>query len=241
MHGFPDYGAAKGRASLYAEPDLMELAARLSGITPFDRAGKLIGSDGFECGLNGWSSDALGADQTIEYSPGHKRTGAGSARLYVADAGGSSVTMIRGFSIPVYNQAGFEWTFRDLGAEGFIRFRYRVYHDGILYHAEIDYNSNSSTLSYLNSAGVLVVLATELWLGSSVERWYTFKLIVDLVENNYVRLKNGPVVYDLAGIPLYNYASGYNDIVEVLITCWNGVGGTAEYFIDDVLFTVDEP
>ena len=240
-HGQPDFGAQASKETVYGQADIGELAARLGSIVTFDRRGDVVWLDDFESGIEKWNLTLQGLGATIDWSTIAARSGAFSAKL----TAGSTLTHLahiaRGFSPPVPSRIGVEFhTSQGSTYEEIICTLYL--YDGVN-HIEtgIKHNYAAQQLSYRDDAFAWVPFANGIQLFQMAEMLHSFKMVFDLVTKRYVRVIFNNLEYDLSAIPLYSVLSAFSPRCVLILQNTGRLANNDYIYIDDVIFTQNEP
>ena len=242
-HGAPDYGVSASKSTVYSLQDMAELAARLGSIVTFDRRGDVIWFDDFEDGIGKWSLDGLGTGNAQEWSSVTSRSRGFSLKLTCGSDNLMLAVAWRLFAFPTLSKHGFEFSFSypDEDQVKSISIWVAIY-DGVnILEAELAYEREPKTLKYYGANYDYVNLRTDLSLYGDETLTHTFKLVLDPIKKEYVRAIVNERTYDLSGNGMPYWADDRTPRVEVLIGLLGVAGVNCIAYIDDFIFTQNEP
>ena len=218
-----------------------ELAARLGSIDTFDRRGDVLWYDDFESGINAWDTTATGAGSSIDWVATTSQKGGFSMRLLAGPAVGRAAAAKHTSPLPVSTKVGFEASFTVDSDIDYISFQ-QTYQDALQYAAKINYDeTGTGSLYYYDSANNPQLIVAGLGLLGSTYVFHTIKLVIDIVNNEYVRLILDNTEYDLSSLGIYAAgALGGAQWFQNIKVFSGAVAGTTSY-IDSVIVTQNEP
>jgi hypothetical protein len=240
-HGYKDYGSGAPKSTVYAVPDMGELAARLGSPVTFDRRGDLIWFDDFESGIDKWSCAGNGSNYSADWSAAAARSGAFSIRLRPGDSVGNLMNMQRHLPYPKLSKLGLEWSFTYDANLQFHTCTFAAYDGTNVKDGRLSYETSGGLWKYMDSAAAWQNMATGVTLYSALDCFHTVKLVIDFENSEYVRAILNSVEYDLANIAIRTAASSLYPHIVVTIVTYNGAGGTQQNYVDDVIITQNEP
>jgi len=240
-HGQPDFGAYAAKETVGSMADNAELAARLGSIDSFDRLGDVIFLENFESGIQKWAIGLSGAAAAVEWSTKYAQHGGFSCNLHTGNTL-SKYSLIRGsFYYPVQSKVGVEVWLSDEGFQGHHEIEMKFYRDLVYHIAAFRYDFFLSDLSYKDSTGAWVLLDGLFALGTGLNSFCPFKLVIDLDTSEYVKLKAGDVTHDLSGIEMQQGATGAARYFTVEVKAVTDVGIDHDTYVDSVIVTQNEP
>lgn len=240
-HGTPDWGVTAGAVTIYKLTDMAELAARLGSILTHDRRGDVVWFDGFEDGLEKWSTFAPADGGSVDLSTVRARNGQYSARL-VADEGGAVGTRIdKTIPFPVESPMGAEFSFALQQNIGWLELVFDIY-DGVrAAQYVITWSDTDNNLTYHDVEGDPQEIAAGVDLSMAVNLFHTMKLVVDMENHAYARLILNQTEYSLAGIAAWNDLDPTSAALRVRINMAGRAGENDVIRVDDVIITQNEP
>lgn len=240
-HGAPDFYRYRRDSVTYPLEDLAELAVRLGTPHSFDRRGDIIWFDDFSGQFPGWTRTALGPAAGIAISPEWALTGGYSIGLTSSTTAGLATYILRRLAYPVLSRIGLEVAFTLNPDHDYLEFDLALF-DGV----NRDYTSVildyvNTRLRYLDVAGNPQTIVDGLNLSTDPGHFHIIKMVVDFVNNWYVRVIFNNVSYDLTGT-LYNIAGwAPSPHLRVTIGAYSQAATNPTTYIDRVIVTQDEP
>ena len=223
------------------EDALFELAARLGAISTFDRHGWVIWTDDFEGGAFKWIAGVSGTGAGVALDGDFARHGSWSAKLTAGSDSASLAAIVRVMPFPLLGRMGFEHSWAADSDLSTLQLAADV-HDGVDRHrARVRYDYPNEKLQYLDASNAWVDIAASVDLIRSDYPFWTWKLVVDFGQEEYVRLIVNDAYYDLAGLAYYKAASALIGQVELGITNVATSGNNGVVYVDDVIVTRNEP
>jgi hypothetical protein len=240
-HGLPDWGVTAGAQTVYQMNDLGEAVVRLGSPVSFDRRGDVIRIDSFEDGLANWNVYGSAPGGAVYLSLLASRSGLYSVKLIGPSDPALISWLAHSSDYPVRSNLGFEISFSVLAAVGRLRFQVTVWDGTEASTCGIMYDGTAKTLSYYAANGAYTPFATGIDLSNVPTPFYTSKLVVDIVNNQYLRYIFGANQYDLSGIPMYTAPSPLppHALFQVLLT--GLAGSNPSIYVDDYILTQNEP
>jgi len=240
-HGYPDWGVAAPKKTVYVLQDMAELAARLGSIVTFDRRGDVVWLDNFEDNINKWYQDLYAGLGEISLSLDRARNGAKSAKLVTGPYTFYYARIQHYLPLPVTTRIGLEVSFSS-EEEKFEFASIILICDGETWHeAAIGYNRITNQLLYLGADGAYHSFAEGIAICRNSFLFHTMKFVMDFATGKYVHCILGSAVYDLS---LYSYYTTPYTIypymlVELRVTTREDAAKTI--YVDDAIVTQNEP
>ena len=164
-----------------------ELAAVLSPAKRFDRRGNLVFFDNFESGLGKGIIDAVGSGADVVLTSSESREGAFSCKLVGGSTLGKYARYFYWLGYRPASKLGVECHFRLSANVAYFTIDLYAY-DGTKYHrGSISYDPANDKYIYCDSAGVWQDLLTSKTHSESASYFYPIKLVIDPVNDLYVR------------------------------------------------------
>lgn len=239
--GAPDYSNVKAANPLHRVDDLAELAARLGSPVTHDRGGSVLFLDSFTYGLGGWDATGYGTGASVALVPTPFRSGPFAVKMVAGSDGASAAKIVRRVPYPVLNQYGLEMSYRMEANTAYIDMVLSRM-DGTNEHSfYVRYDNLLNELQIKDSDGNFEAVATgmELWGDRAI--FHNLKLVVDLEDDEFVRLVSNDCPYLLTDKPAYVFANADNPHVRIDVKLWGNAGANGFSYFDDVILTQNEP
>lgn len=240
-HGTPDYGLFAPKATVYALPDLAELAARLGSPVTHDRRGDVIWFDDFEGGIDRWGGGGTGTGERQDWSALHPRSGGFTYQHTTGSTSSRLSFQLIYLPYPVLGALGIEVAFTmgiNIAAFSIRMDAYTGTH-GLL--SWMQYTISTETFQYLKSDGSWGDLSPTRAMTATPYQNHVAKLVTDYSGEQYKRLIFDEHEYDLSSYAQRKVATATEPqlIGEVRFT---GVaGGNRNAWVDNVIVTQNEP
>jgi len=244
--GLPDYAVRKPVGTVpvgpvYTSTDIAELAARLGSPVTFDRRGNVVWMDDFEGSLAKWLVGTTFGRGEVAISNDHSRSKDFSAKLQTGNMVGDWACLCCSLGLPVISRMGVEFSFAteqyDLGIELSVY----LYLPEECLQATIKWATNTSKITYLNSAGGWPELPGLFPANLEEHHFNTVKLVNDFVGKTYGRLLWNNQVIDMSAFPLYHPGGDYPPYLYAHIIIRTEAALTRKIYVDDVIITQNEP
>lgn len=239
--GHPDWGQAQSAGLIATVSDLGEAAARLQSIDTLVRTGNVIWLDDFESNLNRWGLSVDGTGSSLVNSILTARSGSASVRFNAVAGAGNFAQIWHGFAVPFASRIGVEFSFAFISL---FRLDLQVSQtvSGVQTNFFIRYDHPARTLAYSSDGGATFTpIVSGFKLFDSAVMWHTLKLVTDEQTGRFVRLYVDHVTYDLANIAGNSFAVILADHVIVRITVRADAALESLAYVDDFIFTINEP
>lgn len=240
VHTLPDYTTKYKLATIFSHIDEAELAARLGSPIIWDRRGNVIWYDTINSTGNKWNLSHDGTGSAAAVSSTVSMYGDYSMKLTGGSDGLKYGAMNKKFQLIQLGNLGLESTFSlDTNIDYFVmQFEYRS--DGIVKDGRIKVDKTNERLQYLNSAAAYVTFATDIDFNVDITQFFTLKLVVDIKNNEYVRVIFGNNEYDLIGIPVRTYASVAMGYFAIYLLAYSAGASNGISYVDNVIVTQNE-
>lgn len=238
---YQDGGFSSGGQVYALSGDLGELAARLGSVVTHNREGSVVHIETFEHGLQGWEKTTGGTGAEYMASAEASRSGGYSCKL-IAGSDGSRISQIfRKFPYPVLGRYGLEFSVK-LGEYTQDIVWNLSYHDGTDEHSYMcKYLVSERTVQVRDENGVFQDIVSDLYLTYAYSGFHAVKLVVDLANDDFVRLIINEVEYDLSDYSAYVFVEDDGPNVRVAIQERSEVGQNGYSYFDDIILTQNEP
>lgn len=240
-HGTKDYGNVQQKKTVYRLDDMAELAVRVGAVPSIDRLGDVIFIDSFESGLGKWAVDTFEAIHTVEISGDIYKTGGFSCKLINVASIQEYCGAACGTSFFLGDKIGFEFSFAGDIYGKKIKISIGIYDGENLLTGEVVLDIVGKTLSYYNAAGAFIVFATGIKVVQNEYDWNTWKLIMDIDDEKYVRLILNQYVYSLVDILLNKTAYSSAPFISSRFYMMQTQTVATTLYIDDCILTQNEP
>lgn len=237
--GQPDFGMYAAYSHLISLADMAELAARLDSIVLFDRRGKVALLDNFESTVLKWSTSTSGTG-AIALDSTYPKSGSQDVKLS-HDATGGRATMTKGFALLSSARCGTEITFIQASNKSALQIRVDYYDETNQYKAYIKIDFNALTISYWNSSGTWTQLATFISCAAYAFIYIPIKLVVDFSTGKYIKFIFGATEYNMSTIAMQSVADTTWGRITVTYQLDHVVLAAGQIYLDDFIFTQDEP
>jgi len=240
-HTHPDYSTKQKMATIYGEVNNAELAARIWSINTFDRRGHVVWMDDFEHGLEKWLSVGAGLGNTQTITADRARNGDSSAKLVCGSTLVQSAGLHKRMMLPVASALGFECSFSLQEDLDYITLSLNSYDGTNLSSGQIMIDYTNNRIRYLNAAGGQTDLITAITWNNLDDMFYTIKFVCDYTAIEYVRFIFGNTTVDMAGVGMSVAANATYPRLDIFIDAIGDAAKNAEFYVDDVIITQNEP
>jgi hypothetical protein len=187
--------------------DLGELAARLGSPNVYDRRGESIFQDVFEKGLGPWKTSAVGTGGEVTIVGDNTDLGAYALRLTGGSTGGGNTYVEHTFSLLSLGKVGGEFSFLVSSIFDNLLLTIDRYDGSVRTFGRVRLTYVGGVLAYLDTNGVYQNIASPGIAVTTSNIYHNIKLVIDVDDNEYMRLLFDSVEYDLSDIPLRQGAS----------------------------------
>lgn len=241
VHGQPDYGPSAAKATVASISDMAELAVRLGSIVTFDRLGDIVSLDSFESGLSGVDTAGGGTGYSVSQDAEHARNGGFSAKMVCGSDGLRTAVIMKYLPYPVLANLGMEISFTMHTDISLLIVSIQLYNGTQFLEGYLKFDEDNSKLQYYDSAGAEQDLETDLALYKDPDLFHTIKLVVDFVNNKYVRALLNEHSWDMSDYDLYSTASAINPHIILTVYAKGAAAANATIHVDDLIVTQNEP
>lgn len=237
----PDWYPLRRQVYSTVSTDMAEVAARLGSPVVHDRRGTVIYIEDFASGLSHWilSVPTGGAAHLSLFRARH---GLLSLRLFSPTGAFAATEAFRRFPPPpLAGRVGVESSFDVYHGVGLVQL-FLSYRDGQRAAAYgVRFSAASAEVTYFDATGSWATLVPPFTLPVDLDRFYTWKLVVDPARYQYVRLLIDDRIYDMSGIAAYTQPDTSFTSLRVGVGALGTASGSITAYIDDIIVTVDEP
>ncbi|GAI67680.1 unnamed protein product [marine sediment metagenome] len=240
-HGTPDWGHEGPKETTFGLDDLGEHAVRMGSPHLWDRRGDVMAMADFRDGLGQAQIQSVGVGGTVGLSTGHTRTGAYSV---VFGGDGVNVTDQYAFvelALPAPSKVGIEFSFSFESLDG-VWEAYLYWTDAAReYQARVRFRPAGLLRDVSWFDGGYHPFNTGLFLNQRDRPIHTMKMVVDLLNHEYVRFIINNHSYSLIG----NYAMDVAPSIQSYLWAWGiyhrQVGDVSDVYLDRLIVTQNEP
>lgn len=239
--GQRDYGMYGSETYVGSLADMAELAARLGSIVLFDRRGKVIDLDDCETPFLKWTPTDVG-NGAVALDNTYPKSGSQCIKLTSGDGRNDHGTISKGFMPLSSKRLGLEFIFSQPSTNVYLQLK-MIYFDGAkVYRAGLRLDFNGEAIGYQTGELDWTDIIEVKTFDTSAFFYYPIKFVVDFPTGRYVRLMYGGREYDLSAYTIWSD----DDILtpphlRFVIACLWRAGAGSDIYIDDIIFTEDEP
>lgn len=240
MRGQPDYGAYAAGDLVSLTADVAELAARLDSLMVFDRRGKMVYSDDFESPVLRWLT-GITLGSKVEFDWTYPKSGAQCVKLTPKAAANSIAEISKEIGVITSQRLGLELGFANPSTE--LSFYIELaYFDGTdFYRGSIKLDFSANKVYLRTGGGVWTEYAAILAFYNAGYSYYPFKIVVDFETKKYVRAMLQGLWYDLSAYDIAIMAGAGAQRLQQTAHATNETGVAGSVYVDDVIFTQEEP
>jgi len=239
--GHEDFGPYAPKEVGASVVDMAELAARLGSIVTFDRRGDVARLDDFEGPLLKAEVPVVGTNSYARLDSTTARSGVQCVKLYTDEDINDSAEVAL-YSAPV---ALNKWGIAISGMVGNSNLAFYIVsqaYDGVdLRIGGIKIDNAAETISYLDSAGNYQSFDTVASLSAQLHCFDNFKLVIDHANDKYARFMLNSLEWDLSAYSIRKFASATYPHHLARFYVINLASGARYGFVDDFIFTINEP
>lgn len=240
VHTLPDYTSKWKTKTISAIVDNAELAARLGSINTYDRRGNTIWMDDFEGATLKWDKTLSGAGAAATINAEHPYRGSQHLKLVGGSTANWRAQVIKYFSYLHVSNIGAEVAFTaDANVLYFIL--ELLTFDGTYYtEVQIWVDPINDELSYLNSAGITTVFDDTIDFLESTRDYHILKVVMDPINNRYVRGFFDDTEYDMSAYPARHELSGISPSLQAGLYVYSNGATNAVINCDSFILTQNE-
>ena len=239
-HTSPDWTTYGKLDQIFALYDLGELAVRLGSIVSFDRRGNVLWLDDFESGIANWWIQTEGAASAAIQSNEASRNKTYSLKLTAGSVVNNNVQAIKLFPFRVQGIHAIECSLALVKTAPIVTI-YLDNYDGEKYrYGAVRYVPSADVLQVRTDLEVWSTVMTGLVPYESQYCFHTLKLIVDWVNEKYVRILLNSLDIDLAEYSIPSSDSTEVPIGRATIEAKSEAAELGIVYVDDVIYTINE-
>ena len=242
-HGYPDYGVAAPKRTVYALQDMAELAARLGSIVTFDRLGDVVYADDFEGSFEKYTIWPFNTGALVDKSSRTYRSKTSSARLRGGSDDERFARIATGCVYQAPSKLGFEISFAgvDYVTTEYIQIYIRLNAPTGRFYAGIRYDCYNEQLYFLNSADEWQAFGDMFMLDGTVYLFNTLKFVIDPDTQKYVRCRINHLTFPMTQNFYYWGTPSEVGSIDIQLEVKSVAGYNATVFFDDLIVTQNEP
>jgi len=239
--GQPDFGIYTDTPVASGISDPGEAAARLGSINIYDRRGWTVWMDDFEAPASKWEVLASGGGATMVLSTARSWMGLQSAYLYTAAVAGRWSQMTKWLNPIRQGRIGVEfWVNLSTFTPGHLALLMYIYDGTNQSTAELRLDSRERSARIV-SGGVDELVASNCFFLNPLTAFIPVKLVVDTDTDMYVRLLIQEREIDLSAWPMAVPAGTTDSVIDARLRLIGGVAGAQYAYVDNFIFTQNEP
>lgn len=239
-HGAPDYSNVSKEGLVYRVDDLGELAVRLGSIVTYERRGEVYWLTNFDNGLGDFESFISGTGSDIKLNNVKSEIGPYSIELVGGTQVGYYSQINKILAVPLSNTVGFQISIEHSSDSYVTQIDLTIYDGFTLYNGSVWIQASSQQIQLRDSDGNYFVLASSLGYLPNTQYFMHVKLVIDIVNNKYVRLLVDNVEYDLSAYGLASGGSSIKKSIQAKVTNYNDTGDASSIFVDNFIITINE-
>jgi len=241
VHGQADYGAQAAKSTTYSMPDMGELAARLGSPVTLDRRGDVIFYDKFDNAPLRWEIDEAFPGDDVRIVTDYAKRGEAAVRLLTDSTVLNHALIRRYWELPRASNIGIEVSHTLHADITNLVISADLYDGTRLHYARIAIHINENNLKLYTTGGAWPTIVTPLDSYNSPYMWYTPKLVWDWENKVYKRLIWNGVEYDISAYATHSVLSAVNPHIHLEIQSNGAASGVGKVYIDEVIYTQNEP
>lgn len=240
-HGKPDWGIDWSPRTVRGLEDLGEHAVRLGSPHLWDRRGDVIFQCDFAEGLQGLRWYEVPPGLVHELYAGNSMKGAFSVRGVCGPAAGEVVGVTKSIPFPVASRIGLEVAHNFAITFAYFTLEIHIITAAAEVSGAVRIDRVNNRLQYDDGTPGWANFGAAPNVYLSNEILHVMKLVIDATTGQYVRMILDDIEEDLRGIPLNPVGAGGMSHVIIEVYGENVAFPAAEVFIDNVIFTQNEP
>lgn len=241
-HTLPPWTSKWRMATIFGQIDQGELAARLGSINTFDRRGDTVWMDDFEDSSLKWDAYTSGSGGSISLDNTRARNGDQSCKMVPGSGANFTAYMYNYIPLPVGSNLGFECSFTGHVDISYILLNVKFHDGNFLKECGLALSFTTDKLYYYKDPTPTWIEFQDGWAPFAHNYLFsTAKLVFNSRTTDYIRALVNDKPYNLSPYDYYSTGSGVNPYVAFAITITNSKAGNPAIYIDDVIFTQNEP
>lgn len=240
VHTLKDYTSKHRLSTVFGQIDNGEQSVRLGSINMFDRRGNVVFLDDFEGSTLFWGAACVGASCFAGLTSAWGKSGSQCMELTAGTGGAGESRFYREFYVPVVGDVGAESSFTVNANTDGLYMLFQYYTGDGYYNAGVKYDRANTKIQYMNSAGSWADLITSYELNTTTQQFNTWKIVMDLAKQEYVRILINDKEEDMAGTPIKHSGSGGTEHLYIRIGHDAVQATPTTIYIDNVILTINE-
>ena len=241
VHTLPDYTTKYRMTTVFGNLDTGEIAARLGSPDTYDRRGAVIWYDDFNSPTLKWRTGSNGAGYSFDISTAQSFRGDSALKITTPNVSGKTAYIYKSFGRPAAARLGYEVSFTRKDTMSYFLFRMRGLLNDISTSAAIKYIPGTSTLQYEDIDGNYQTFATDAEMGAQDFEFCTLKFVADFATHKYARCMFTNKTYDLSSYAMGQTGAVATDYIQLDLYAVIGENNSRVVYIDDLIFTNNEP
>jgi len=241
MHGAPDNYQVKPSNVVYSLQDDAELAVRLSALSSIDRLGDVFIFEDFSNDLGFAYTYASGVGSSVNVSSEKWRSKGFSLKLVTGGVVGAYSKNLIHTPYPNLSKWGTENWFLCFSDVDWIHICI-ILRDGTNnYEYSLKVDVTNEKLYIKNDSDDWTEILSDIKIINSAYLFYVIKMVVDLENNKYVRLRLGNQSVDLSSYTPYIVAGDLTPELLIDFVVYSNDVDDATCYLDNVIITQNEP
>jgi len=242
VHGAPDYGIYAIRtAPIVGLADLGEAVARMGAINIWDRRGFTILQDDFESPVLRWLASNVAPGDKPVLSSSEVRMGSQSCLLNAPPGAGSESYITKILPLLRKGRLGFEiWVQARAYIDGYFYWKLWQKDGSNIAYAEFRLDTVANNIKIRTPDGYEEVL-TDVYSTEAKHFFLPIKIVIDTNTDKYVRLLVSSHEVDLSAYSLLDMGDTTDRKLEIRYGCLGCALANFYAYVDNFIFTQDEP
>ena len=241
VHTLPDYTTKYKMTTVFGSIDVYEAAARLKSPVIWDRRGNVRFLEDFSGAVISWYTQATGTGGEVTLDAAHYLSAGQSVKLKTGTGENNIANIQRGFPYPIEEKVGFEMSFTIHGGSKQTMIYVSTNSGTTVRRFGINYNKLDEKLEYFASNATWKTLDTDVKTYEQEWLFHRMKIVVDLQTNKYIRGIFDNKLYNMEAYSIYTGSSSSSPHMLVQIQNRNGSSLASTIYVDNFIYTVNEP
>lgn len=226
---------------VFKQMGLAEHAVRVGGIGGYDRRGDAIFIETFEDGRARWGINDADTGSEAELTTVNPLQGGLCMKMTAGSGGTRRIGIWHNPPYPILGKVALEGSFTLEADVEFIEWWILLY-DGTTRHiAMVRYDNVNNKVQYMNSGGVYTDLITGVDLYNALYSYHTLKVVIDVVNDLYVRVLIDSWSWTDGDLALQTVADSDPKRYYVALDAYAVSGQDAVSYFDRIIVTQNEP
>ena len=237
VHTLPDYSTDYKLATVFANIDDAELAARLGCPSVFDRRGNVVWYDDFEHGILAMDLDG---EENAVITTDHAFRGGNSIKLTTGGVALADDSIMKTINYPTTTRLGLECTFLMDHNDITLEFCIELYDGTNYYDCKVRWDGTNDDIDVYAHPDTWTEVTGSAKLDYAGYCWHTMKLVIDTGTKKYVRCIIGNTEYNLSAYDLNWEANADRPLLDIKIEITNETNNVRNLWVDNVILTQNE-